>query len=112
LRHSCCRRIGNCRDETLFDWHAQRPTRASSSRHPVALPGGEQPAPRGRDELHVTGTLFSACVRERTELYFNPEAVRANPFSGLHGLGGFANANSSGVGATLKLTGSAVLRHA
>lgn len=35
-----------------------------------------------------------------TELYFNPEMIQSNQFSGLHGLGGFNNNESPKMGAT------------
>jgi len=50
-----------------------------------------------------TSTLFLGARSGDTELYFNPEFVRAFAFSDLHGLGGLSNGeNQRGAGPTLR----------
>jgi len=78
-------------DETLFDWHAQT-TYARQFKPAIQSPYQGANSLRGAAETSYTftGTLFLGLhLPNGTELYFNPETVRANPFSGLHGLGGF-----------------------
>ena len=61
-----------------------------------------------------TGTLFIAArLGESTEAYFNPELVQGVPFSGLHGVGGFANGEAQrGSGPDMKgYTARLFLRH-
>lgn len=72
---------------------------------------------RGARDASYTfsGTLFFGTrLASGTELYFNPEAIQANPFSGLHGVGGFTNGEfQRGAGATLKAYRARLfLRHA
>jgi len=103
-------------DETLFDWHAQT-TYARQFKPAIQSPyQGVNSLRRAAETSYTfTGTLFLGLrLASGTELYFNPEAVRANPFSGLHGLGGFANGEfQRGAGATLKAYRARLfLRHA
>jgi hypothetical protein len=99
-----------------FEWHAQ----ATYLRQ--YKPGFKSPyeganSLRGARETSytLTGTLFlGARLPQGSELYFNPEAVQADPFSSLHGLGGFANGEfQRGAGSTLKVYRARLfLRHA
>src|SRR4051812_17350336 len=80
-------------EEPAFEWHAQG-TYARQYKPAMHSPYEGANSLRGAKESSYTfsGTLFLAArLPTGTELYFNPEAVQANPFSELKGLGGFSN---------------------
>jgi hypothetical protein len=103
-------------EEPAFEWHAQG-TYARQYKPAMESPyEGANSLRRGKESSYTfTGTLYLAArLPVGTEFYFNPEAVQANPFSGLHGLGGFANGEfQRGAGSTLKVYSARLfLRHA
>jgi hypothetical protein len=103
-------------DEATVDWHAQT-TYLRQFKPGFRSPyEGVNSLRRARETSYTfTGTLFlGARLVNGTELYFNPEVVQADPFSGLHGVGGFTNGEfQRGAGATLKgYRARLFLRHA
>lgn len=103
-------------DEPPFEWHAQatylrqwKPAFSSPYEAANSLRAGHE------SSYTFTSTLYlGARLPGGTELYFNPEAVQTIAFSGLHGLGGFANGEFQRGGAgTLKVYRARLfLRHA
>lgn len=92
-------------DEAPFEWHAQA-TYVRQFKPGFRSPYESVNSLRGASDASYTftGTLFLGTrLADGTELYFNPEMVQADPFSGLHGIGGFTNGEfQRGAGATLK----------
>ena len=103
-------------DGSPVEWHAQS-TYVRQFKPAFHSPyEGANSLRSGREASYTfTGTLFlGAKLPAGTEIYFNPELVQANPFSALHGVGGFANGEfQRGAGATLKgYRARLFLRHA
>ncbi|HVP08185.1 MAG TPA: carbohydrate porin [Burkholderiales bacterium] len=103
-------------DEGALEVHGQA-TYAYQAKPALHSPYEGQNSLRGARErgYTVTATMFlGARLPQGTELYLNPEVVQAVGFSGLHGLGGFANGEfQRGSGPELKLYRARLfLRHA
>jgi len=103
-------------DEPPFEWHAQA-TYVRQWKPAFNSPYEAANSLRGRREASYTftSTLYlGARLPGGTELYFNPEAVQTIAFSGLHGLGGFANGEfqRGGAGALKVYRARLFLRHA
>jgi hypothetical protein len=71
----------------------------------AAYTGENSLTPLAARSYSLTGTLFlGAKLTDTLEAYFNPEVAQGEPFSGLHGLGGFPNGEIARTsGPTLKL---------
>ena len=102
-------------DESPFELHAQSTyIRQFKSAFDAPYSGPNSLRASREASYTFTGTLFiGARLGESTEAYFNPEIVQGVPFSGLHGVGGFANGESQrGAGPNLKgYTARLFLRH-
>jgi hypothetical protein len=88
-----------------FEWHVQATyARQFKPAFASGYEGANSLRAARATSYTFTGTVFLAAhPAAGTELYFNPEFVQGNPFSELHGLGGFTNGElQRGAGATLK----------
>lgn len=79
-------------EDSAFEAHAQATYLRQYKPAMRSLYSGQNSLNAGREWGYTfTSTLFLGGKLGNTELYFNPEIVQGVPFSGLHGLGGFAN---------------------
>jgi high affinity Mn2+ porin len=63
---------------------------------PAADSGGNSLSPEEANSYSLTGAhFFGARITETLEVYVNPEAASGVPFSELHGVAGFTNAEST-----------------
>ena len=80
-------------EDAVFEAHAQATYVGQyKPSFPAAYSGLNSLRPEHERGYTFTSTLYLGARLGDTELYLDPELIVGRPFSGLHGLGGFANA--------------------